>query len=265
MKYLDLELLRPITDDIVQDIAPNYYVSNHGRVYSKVIHDFLKISLDHNGYSVVNLHLRIGKTKMCKVHRLVCKAFNPVPNMDNLQVNHINGIKTCNHINNLEWTTAYENIHHAIDTGLRSAYGENVHTAVLTNDVVENIARLLEQNVPYKDIINTLNLPDDRLTLRQIKRIRSKETWAKITEPFDFSDYNPRENYQIFSTEEIHMICRCFEMYTKNVSTEFVMTFLNKQDLFNSLSYDEKKKYYGAITKLREKSRFKDICSQYNF
>ena len=80
----------------------NYEVSNFGRVRNKKGH-IIKLQVGTYGYLQVNLDFN-GKNKTKKVHRLVAKAF--IPNIENKpQVNHIDGNKKNNHINNLEWCT----------------------------------------------------------------------------------------------------------------------------------------------------------------
>jgi hypothetical protein len=107
-----------------------YSISNHGNIKShrKIIenHVFYKkcISkgkeLKHydngNGYRYISSSIN-GKRKNYYIHRLVSQAF--IPNPENkAEVNHINGIKTDNRVENLEWVTRFQNSQHAVKTGL---------------------------------------------------------------------------------------------------------------------------------------------------
>ncbi|HDX9500157.1 TPA: HNH endonuclease [Bacillus thuringiensis] len=93
----------------------------------------LSVSIGKTGYKVIGLYCK-GKQKMYKVHRLVALAFIPNPENKNI-INHINGDKTNNFVENLEWTTQKENIRHAFDAGL-SKQGNIHYKAKLTEDDV---------------------------------------------------------------------------------------------------------------------------------
>lgn len=78
----------------------------------------LKKHVLNNGYEQVTL-CRDGDVKRMSVHRIVAEAF--MPDHEGDQVNHINGIKTDNRVENLEWCTCIENHKHAFAHGLRPA------------------------------------------------------------------------------------------------------------------------------------------------
>ena len=86
------------------------------------------------GYYVVNLH-KNGIGKLQFVHRLVAEAFIPNPN-SLPTVNHIDGNKTNNAVNNLEWTSFPENNTHALDMKLRLPRGTKVVQKTSEGEVV---------------------------------------------------------------------------------------------------------------------------------
>ncbi|SCW57420.1 HNH endonuclease [Paenibacillus tianmuensis] len=99
-----------------------YQISNYGRVKSlgnsqDRQEKILKQQLQRDGYKRVWLYKKGLKRKRFPVHRLVANAFIPNP-LRKEQVNHQNGNKLDNRLENLNWMTRKENIAHAYETGL---------------------------------------------------------------------------------------------------------------------------------------------------
>lgn len=145
-----------------------YKVSNIGRVKSlnrtvqtktgnkyRVKGKILKVYLDKYGYSIVSLR-KNGKSNHCRVHRLMCIAFKPNP-LNKPWVNHKDGSKSNNVLNNLEWSTPSENAKHAYDKGLNPIrLGEKHHNSKLTTGQVKEIVKLIDEGSRTFDQIGGL-------------------------------------------------------------------------------------------------------------
>lgn len=94
-----------------------YKVDEQGNIYNSKTGMVKKQPIHAKGYKVVTLR-KPGICKTYRVHRIVATAF--IPNPENLpQVNHKNGIKTDNRVDNLEWCNNSQNQLHSIKNGLR--------------------------------------------------------------------------------------------------------------------------------------------------
>lgn len=88
-----------------------YEVDTNGAVYSKKGKP-LKFSHNHKGYQIVNLLVK-GRRRGFSVHTLVAKQFIDNSDPSKTQVNHKDGNKDNNSVDNLEWVTPKENTWHS--------------------------------------------------------------------------------------------------------------------------------------------------------
>lgn len=105
-----------------------YQVSNLGQLKNIKHNRLLTGAINRYGYVSVVL-IKDKKVKNTRMHRLIAETFIPNPKNKN-QVNHINGIKTDNRVENLEWVSNHENVIHAWENGLtrplwKNKFGKN--------------------------------------------------------------------------------------------------------------------------------------------
>lgn len=163
------------------ELKYDYYVTEDGHVWSALSNKFISEHPDKNGYMKVRLSskdLPNGKQHAYSVHRLVLENFRPVENMENLQVNHIDGNKSNNSLSNLEWTTCEENIRYAIDNNLRAQVNG---AAKLTEEDVLNIIEKLKNGQTCCSIAKEYGLC--RAT---IEKIYNGTSWKHLTEGIVF-------------------------------------------------------------------------------
>jgi len=131
-----------------------YQVSNLGNVRSldrtikckNSIRTYKGCQLKKLKHTAGYLGVNIRRSKRVLIHRMVAQSF--IPNPKNKEfVNHKNGIKADNRVENLEWTTRQENENHAFNTGLKNSTGSHNTMAKLNETKVQKIKELSKSNV----------------------------------------------------------------------------------------------------------------------
>lgn len=173
----------------IKDLEGFYEISNLGNVKSisrvvnssvqkcgfRIIKEKIKQSQD-NGKGYKQLYVQVNnKRKLFYIHRLVAQSFLPNPE-NKPQVNHINGIKTDNRVQNLEWCTSNENRKHAVDNNLMKK-GENHSKSKLTEKDILAIRRLYRINPRFNktNIAKKLGVRDTT-----IHKIINNQRWKHI-------------------------------------------------------------------------------------
>lgn len=192
-KNLNLEDLK---GEIWRDIPgyeKRYQVSNLGRVKSlqRIVKYFifngykdiqinkfvknkiLRQRMDHEGYILANLSTK-SKIKRYKTHRLVMLVFK---GKSILQVNHKNGIKEDNRLENLEYVTQEENMRHAFKNGLRNAKWSYV--SVLQYDKQGNFIKKYE-SITKASKETKVNLSDISLCVNNKLHSAGGYIWKKL-------------------------------------------------------------------------------------
>lgn len=262
----------PITNDIVNNILPYYFISTYGRIYSSYSNKILKNIVDKDGYEVICLHLKSpnGKSKYTqitlRVNRLVLIRFNPIQGYEFLEANHKDSNRRNNNILNLEWVTPKENTYHRIiyGAGIRNINGENNPEAKLSEQqVLEIISLIKSQKYSLSDIAKMYSI-----SASVISSIAHNRSWNCLGNQINKSDLRVSSG---FTNEEIHNICTFFSNHDINNKSLYSSKNSILKDCYFKLHLNEK---YGdfenkrkTLSRILDKSRSShdNITKQYNY
>ena len=191
-------------------VTPNvlpyrYLISNYGRMWDNVSNQE-KIPCPHTGGYLKTKILYFSSDNQVDqldvfMHRLVAFYFLYFPHCENLQVNHISGIKTDNRVCNLEWVTPSQNMDHASKHGLLRV-GEDHPRSKLTNEQVERVCQMIVEGKSNSEIAPLFGVD---ATL--ISAIRSGGNYNFIASKYDVSKYK-KEVSEKLSDDQVDMICQ---------------------------------------------------------
>lgn len=134
----NIKLIDCSISDIYQTEHYGYFVTNKGHIINKFGLE-LKGCINKYGYRQ-NVLSKNNKAKIVLAHRLILKSISPIENFNLYDVNHKDGNKLNNIIDNLEWCTRSENVLHSFKNGLQNNIAGN---PIITNEEKEYIRKNL--------------------------------------------------------------------------------------------------------------------------
>ena len=237
-------------NDFLPEFKDYYWVSEYGEVYSTISNTTMKDIKMPDGYHKISLATIDNYHKQIPVHRLVMICFRNISNYEQFQVNHIDGNKDNNCLENLEWVTAAENTRHAFRTGLRNNMLISVQDA-------HNICALLEQRMSYRDICESLGFNYDERMSECIANIRTGISYKDISSQYNIPEAH--SNKQIFTDEQIRFICEQLENHTRSVA------ILRQMVDYDNLPKNEQAKLLSLISEIKSGRKFNYISKDYDF
>ena len=268
-------------------IRKDYYeVSNCGRIRRKSDKKIMKVieNIDENKYSKISLdvdkyinHQNGYKTRTRRsyeIHQLVFVTFGSKEDIQTyldgvttkkIVINHKNGKKYDNNINNLEIVTPSENTRHAIKLKLFKIGSDSVSSYNWINDdIINSICRYLDEGLTTNEIAKRVDLygygcNENQIT-QLITSIYNGRRWKHIAKNYNFFT-NKTVRSRSHSVDEIKYVCHLLETttYTDAKIAKLTLKKFNKENVhtFNS--------YKNFVYRLRIRESFQNISKDYKF
>jgi hypothetical protein len=176
---------RVLINEVMYDVVENMYVSNDGEVkkYPKGFELITIGSPDGYGYYKTSILVNMKGTsirKLIHISRLVLMTFS-VTYPINMEANHIDGVKSNNSYENLEWLSTGDNTRHAVRTGLRKPpHGDLSGTKKYNSTIIKNIYKLNDDGHTPEEISKILSNNNIIMTPYYVWRVINGRRWIYL-------------------------------------------------------------------------------------
>lgn len=267
-KNNNIRVARIISDE---GLFTKYLVTSEGQIFSiKKSGTLRKMKPARVGTGYYTVNISINKVnKKYLVHRLVALVF--IPNPENKkQVNHKDGDKSNNILENLEWNTPKENIIHSYVTGLHKVgFGEESNNPKITKKKAKQIYELLETNEFTLDEIAEVT----ETTRSIVYNIKHKLAWIDISKDYKVENHTLRsDGSKKLAKSVVIEICKLLEdgkltiseiRDKTNVSNSAILDIANRESWENVSKNYNVEMFNRARAKTDKKriKKVKDICN----
>jgi hypothetical protein len=252
---------------------PDYYIGNFGTIIRKndgtLVHQRLAME-----YMSVDIQMKSSlddvstSNKTIFVHRVVMMTHCPIPNYNDMTVNHINGVRNMNIYapgtpwNNLEWVSNADNIRHAFREGLNSTVSDPRYiTSTMSDEMVHKICQMFVSGMTVDQVLDAIGFPHTHLVKTKMYQIRTQKVRREITTLYDMHYESPR-----YTEREVEAICQILqEIKRRKISFTAILVIAVLDKYYGITGVDR-----NYIISLRRRDEYiynqwKHIIDKYDF
>lgn len=254
------EIYKPIFS-IGDNLQPYYFINNYSEVFSDFSGKFLKTSISESGYLVVSLNTIDGKRIQRRVHRLAMMTFKYFPGCENYQVDHLDGNKFNNNIENLEWVTAKENVNRAIKNNLRKSWTKENPKSIINEYIAIDIADKIIKGYTDEEILHMY----PQINKSIISCIANGHTWSEFIDNGLVEKMKKIRNRKILDDFQVHEICNYFQNNPNQDKNKYGGNTLYIKKCILELNLPNNEQIFRVVKSIYYKHQYKDIASLYNY